>query len=234
MGKLTVLYAFLVSISYGFSQIQQDTVVDIDGNVYHTVRIGTQTWMVENLKVTHFRNGDSIACLRKKEQWVSTVSPGYCDYDLSGFHLIPDQEKELRKLMGKLYNGFTILDSRNIAPQGWRVPKYEDIKILENFLGGSKIAGAKLKDTLHWSTRFMFNPYTLNTTNETGFTALPDGYRDEKGVFQRISEETRWWTKHQTTDLTWWVWSLINTRDPLFLIGGENLSGYSVRCVKDE
>lgn len=236
MRKLTVFYAFLLSMTHGFSQIQADTVVDIDGNVYHTVKIGTQTWMVENLKVTHFRNGDSIACLQQKEQWVSAVSPGYCDYDLSGFHLSPDREKELRKLMGKFYNGFTILDPRNIAPPGWRVPSRKDFDTLEKYLGGRRYAGAKLKDTANWQTNIRFNINILHTTNESGFTALPDGYRDQKGEFQNISEQARWWTTKGTGSFPdmWSVVGMLNTQDPLFFRDGDFLYGYSVRCVKDE
>ena len=51
------------------------TVTDIDGNVYHTVTIGTQVWMIENLKVTRYRNGDPIINIIEAAEW-NTLTTG--------------------------------------------------------------------------------------------------------------------------------------------------------------
>ena len=236
MSKLILFCLFSLGVLQVFSQIQLDTVIDIDGNVYHTVKIGTQTWLVENLKVTRFRNGDSITCLQKTDQWINATASGYCIYDISRFYLDSDQKELLLKKMGKFYNGYTIMDKRNIAPEGWRVPGNEDFDILENYLGGHQVAGAKLKDTANWQTKIGFNTHVLHTTNESGFTALPDGYRDQKGEFRHISEQARWWTTKGTTNFPdlWSVVGMLNSQDALFFPVGDLLDGYSVRCVKDE
>ncbi len=235
--KSITFFLLLAFPFLGFAQLQTDTVVDIDGNVYHTVKIGTQTWMVENLKVTRFNNGDSIPHLPKTTDWIKATGPAYCMYnDMDDLYRLSEEQKvELSKRMGKFYNRYVIQDPRNIAPKGWRVPGLKDVKVLEDFLGGSKIAGAKLKDTLNWSTHFSFNTNTLHTTNKSGFTALPDGYRGEKGEFSGISEQTRWWMKQQAgdSDFNWYGWCLFNTKDPLFDIPGWDLNGYSVRCLKE-
>ncbi|MCX6174724.1 MAG: fibrobacter succinogenes major paralogous domain-containing protein [Ignavibacteriales bacterium] len=92
---------------------QQGTVTDIDGNIYHTVTIGTQVWMVENLKVTKYRNGDTIPYLTDGHQWINIQSGAYCNYDNSAGN---------SATYGHLYNYSAVTDSRNIAPSGWHIP----------------------------------------------------------------------------------------------------------------
>lgn len=101
-------------------------VSDFDGNVYHEITIGTQTWMKENLKVTHFKNGEAIPGL-------ITLDAGY------------------RSVYGQLYPGFAVVDSRNVAPSGWHVPTADEWKTLQDYISGN---AGKLKEegTSHWNT----------------------------------------------------------------------------------
>jgi len=203
-----------------YGQILKDTVVDIDGNIYHTVKIGTQTWTVENLKVTRYRNGDTIPNVKDYKSWSYLTSGAYCDYK---------NDITEAKVYGKLYNWYTVIDKRAIAPKGWHVATYADLKTLTDFLGGHRKAGGKLKETtsLHW-----INP-NKKASNSSGFLALPGGYRFYNGKFGFIGESGAWWlaTEYDATE----AWSIcIHYSDSdVIELGGVKANGFSVRCVKD-
>ena len=88
------------------------TVIDVDGNVYDTVVIGTQVWLAQNLKVTHYRNGDPIDSLDDNTEWCNTTSGAYCNYN---------NDPNNAPAYGRLYNWYATSDSREIAPEGWHV-----------------------------------------------------------------------------------------------------------------
>jgi uncharacterized protein (TIGR02145 family) len=192
---------------------------DIDGNVYHSVSIGTQLWMVENLKVTHYRNGDSIPNVADGIQWSGLVTGACCDYDNSTSN---------SSIYGKLYNWYAVHDNRKIAPNGWHVPTDTEWTTLVTYLGGEDIAGGKLKEngTTHWKS-----PNT-GATNETGFTGLPGGSRGFSS-FSGIEYNGNWWSASES-DATY-SWSrYMDSRSAAInrnLI--PNKFGYTVRCLKD-
>lgn len=144
-------------------------VVDIDGNVYSSVTIGTQTWLVENLKTTRYRNGDPIGNVTDGDLWRNLISDAYCDYN---------NDSSNAETYGRLYNWFAVDDDRGIAPAGWHVATNEEWITLSTYLAGgdylkgSRESGDQLKEsgTLHWA-----NGNTGN--NKSGFTALPGGER---------------------------------------------------------
>lgn len=138
------------------------TVTDYDGNVYQTVLIGDQCWMMENLKVTHYRNGDPIPHVTDGVTWGNLTSGAYCNYN---------NDEGNVATYGRLYNWYAVDDSRNIAPAGWHVPSDAEWQTLVDYLGGDAVAGGKMKEagTTHWAS-----PNT-GATNESGFTALPGG-----------------------------------------------------------
>ena len=113
-------------------------VSDGNGNYYHTVTIGTQVWMVENLKATNYRNGDPIPNVRDNNDWMNITSDAFCDYD---------NDTSNAKIYGHLYNWYAVTDSRNIAPFGWHIASNEEWTELSDFLGGASIAGGELKET---------------------------------------------------------------------------------------
>lgn len=105
--------------------IVPETVSDIDGNIYHTKTIGNQVWLVENLKVTHYRNGDAIPNFTNYRDWTLATTDAYCNYD---------NNEDNVDTYGRLYNWYAIIDNRNIAPEGWHVPSLSELDILKNYL----------------------------------------------------------------------------------------------------
>jgi uncharacterized protein (TIGR02145 family) len=122
---LSLLFAFVL-------QNQAQTLTDIDGNIYQTITFDNQVWMAENLKVTHYRNGDTIPHITDNTQWSNLSSGGYCNY-------ANDTNKTT------LYNWFAVTDIRNIAPAGWHVPSDAEWSTLTTYLGGENVAGGKLE-----------------------------------------------------------------------------------------
>jgi uncharacterized protein (TIGR02145 family) len=128
-------FVILVFISFAYSVKGQDIVKDYDGNVYQTVNAGTQIWMAENLKVTHFSNGQDIPNIKDKKQWDSLTTTAYCDIA---------NDPEQSKVPGRLYNWYAVADQRNVCPSGWHVPSEAEWQVLVSFLSGSKEVNAAL------------------------------------------------------------------------------------------
>ncbi len=195
-------------------------VTDIDGNVYHTVRIGTQVWMVENLKTTKYRDGTSIPNITDNTAWSNLTTGAYCDYNNG-----PSNSATY----GRLYNWYAATDARGICPTGWHVPSDAEWTTLVNYFGGDSVAGGKLKEagTTHWAS-----PNT-GATNESGFTAFPGGYRQSNGSFDDIGIVGYWWSATGTDAATaWYRFMGCGNSD----VGRNNYGktgGFSVRCVRD-
>jgi uncharacterized protein (TIGR02145 family) len=119
------------------------TVTDIDGNVYHIVTIGTQVWMAENLKVTHYRNGTPIAHITDNATWDNLTSGAYCNFD---------NNDVTSDTYGRLYNWYALVDGLFITPPGWHIPSDAEWTTLVNYLGGEAIAGP-LGNTEYWSDK---------------------------------------------------------------------------------
>ena len=196
------------------------TVTDIDGNVYHTVTIGTQVWMVENLKTTKYRDGTSIPNVTDNTAWNNLTTGAYCDYNNT-----PSNSATY----GKLYNWYAATDAHNIAPTGWHVPTDAEWTTLTTYLGGASIAGSKLKETgtTHWPS-----PNT-GATNETGFTALPGGYRSNGGPFDSIGNYCLWWSASEFSATDAWYRYMFHNYSFVNRLNLSKEMGYSVRCVRD-
>ncbi|MBN2615651.1 MAG: fibrobacter succinogenes major paralogous domain-containing protein [Bacteroidales bacterium] len=220
-GKLNGLSdaKFNPGLSYG--QVQ-----DIDGNVYKTIQIGDQIWMAENLRTIHYRNGDPIKNVENSDSWITLTTGAYCNYENTF-------DKNEIATRGRLYNWYAVSDSRKIAPSGWHVPTDEDWKILVGNLGGDSVAGGKMKEegTFHW------NSENVGANNESGFTALPSGYRDQYyGSFSGINYNAFWWTSTEDSETHSWYRYLNNQLTSVGRFSwdvGNKKSGFSVRCVKD-
>lgn len=235
MKQLLLSLSFLLYfIGSASGQLLNDSVVDYDGNVYHTVKIGTQIWMVENLKVTHYRNGVELPKVQDSVEWGKLTTGAYCSYPLYQFALSKENRKLLEQTMGKLYNGYTVLDTNGITPSGWHVPTRAEWQVLIEYLGGNAVAGGKLKDTLNWRqpSRY-FNTYRLLTTNESGFTALPDGIRTSIGAFISLAETGQWWTSSLVNEDMLRTWMILYTRNNVYPYPQNLNCGFSIRCIKD-
>jgi uncharacterized protein (TIGR02145 family) len=206
------------------------TLTDIDGNNYKTIEIGSYMWMAENLKVSHFSNGDIIPLVISSTQW-NSETPAACWYN--------NDSATFECPYGKLYNSFVIADVRNVCPDGWHVPNDNEWSYLNFFLGND--AGNKLKST---NTEF-WNESNSTITNSSGFSALPGGYRRGQSftTFDSLGVMGVFWNSSFCNSG--------NTGKPYFLkqnannlLGGTGLcgvdylwngpnSGFSIRCLSD-
>jgi uncharacterized protein (TIGR02145 family) len=194
-------------------------VADADSNYYYSVTIGTQTWMQENLKTTHYRDGTSIPLVTDNTAWKNLTTPGYCWYS--------NNETPYKTTYGALYNWY-IVNSGKICPAGWHVPTNGEWITLTNYLGGESVAGNKLKEagSLHWGD--------LNAgTNETGFTGLPGGNRINDGTFSGTGLYGLWWSASASLATTSYYATLYHNSGSLIRGGNLNVYGLSIRCIKD-
>ncbi len=197
------------------------TVTDIDGNFYHTVTIGSQVWMIENLKTMHYSNGDVISHVTDNAEWVGLSAGAYSDYSNNSGNA---------PIYGRLYNFYAVTDLRKIAPAGWHVPAENEWTILITYLGGDSIAGGKLKEagTTHWIT-----PNT-GATNQSGFTAVPGGYRNElDGSYTGKGNSCLLWSATADGVTAGWGHYLYTFSDTIVTRSYANRCGFSVRCIKD-
>ena len=202
-----------------------NTVKDIDGNVYNTVKIGTQTWMQSDLKVTKFNNGTPIALIQENKSWKETTAAAYSWYD--------NKMHDANSPYGAIYNGFAA-EMKTLCPKGWHVSSKEEWEILTKYCGIMGVdSPRKLKEagTAHW----LKNPKSV--TNETGFTALPNGYRRNHGDFNFRGESGGWWTAtEKTTSLgpTLFKLTIYASNSPCAFGHFAKQHGFCVRCIKDE
>jgi len=192
---------------------------DFDGNYYHTVVIGTQTWMVENLLVTHFRDGTNIPNVTDATASMNLTTSCYCWYN-NDFSTYKDT-------YGALYNWYAV-GTGNLCPSGWHVPDHDDEwTILSNYVGGDVVAGGKLKETgfTHW------NSPNEGATNEYGFTALPGGYGI--GVSTHIGAQGKWWTATERPPDNAVNQVMFSTYQALTMGEQTKKYGASVRCIAD-
>jgi uncharacterized protein (TIGR02145 family) len=201
------------------------TVTDIDGNVYHTVTIGSQVWMVENLKTTRYSNGVLIPLVLAPADWVVLATPGYCWYNNDATNKNP---------YGALYNWYAVA-SGILAPVGWHVPSDAEWTKLTDFLGGESGAGGKLKSTgtIEAATGLWFDP-NRDATNSTGFSALPGGYRFiADGSFKALGVNGFWWSSTPFDASNSWYRFMGYISSDVGKTSYNNTFGFSVRCVKD-
>lgn len=206
-------------------------VTDFDGNQYHTIIIGDQEWMMENLKVTHYRNGDPIPHITDSNGWVGTSNGAYCVYGNQPYHA---------DTYGHLYNWFAVNDSRGLAPEGWHVPTDDDIKELEIYLGmsqnqtnstgwrgsneGSKLAGSA--DL--WINGLLENDPEFNIS---GFRLRPGGCRNDNGDFYCLTANGFFWSSSESSSSAWSRYLYY----PYTTVNRSTMNkhyGFSVRCVR--
>jgi len=219
-GKSSGAYANL-----NITSVSNQTVTDVDGNIYHTVTIGTQVWMVENLKTTKYNDGTAIPLVTDGTEWSNLTTPGYCWYN--------NDAATYKNTYGALYNWFTVNTSK-LAPSGWHVPTDAEWTLLASYLGGADVAGGKLKSTgtIEAGTGLYYSPNT-GATNESGFTAIPAGGRDRLGASWGIGYLGRWWSSSECTYGSAWCRYLDYNGSDVRSYGDDKIMGYSVRCVRD-
>jgi uncharacterized protein (TIGR02145 family) len=191
------------------------TVSDIEGNVYNVIRIGNQLWMKENLKTTKFNDNTDIQFIEDSPTWASMTSHAYC---------WPGNDPTKKDVYGGLYNYYTVSTGK-ICPSGWKVPSDNDFITLRDYLGGNNVAGGKLKEAglVHWQSP------NLGATNESGFTALPAGYRNyENALFVNFGQYAHWYASNS---LDFMVNHYTTTAE--IMNSGHYVLGFSIRCTKE-
>ncbi len=204
------------------SGLTYGTVSDRDGNVYKTIVIGNQTWMAENLRTKRYQNGETILTTIPVELNISSESTPKYQWAYNGNETESD-------IYGRLYTWYAVTDSRRICPDGWHVPADVEWETLETFLGGSSVAGGKMKETglTHW--------YFPNdgADNQSGFTAIPGGYRTSEGSFLGINNDGHWWSSSEDGTNYALNCYLQGGSTILFSSSYKSQEGYSVRCIKN-
>lgn len=211
-------YAFVVSgADFSGEGLGQVTLIepgtaDIGGRSYRTVTINGVIWTAENLdfKASEINIGPSGS--------PSTPAAWYYKNDESTYGVNGNK-------YGLLYNAPAakyLNNNRDILMPGWHVPSTEEWDALIDAVGGSSIAGKKLKSSTGWSSG--------NGTDDFGFTAFPTGTRSS-GSFQYLGSRTSFWTSTES-DSSSLNYRSFSTGDSSNT-GFSSLDGRSIRLVKD-
>jgi uncharacterized protein (TIGR02145 family) len=208
-------------------------VTDIDGNEYHTITIGTQVWMVENLKTTKYNDGTSIPFVSDGTTWSNLSTPGYCFYDNNDAN---------KNTYGALYNWYTVNTSK-LAPTGWHVPTDAEWTALIAYLtnngygyggSGSEIAKS-MASTSGWnsSTSVGCVGNDPSSNNNSGFAGLPCGVRYISGLFYSIGYGGYWWSSTENNTNNAWYLHLGFADRNVNSYNDSKQCGLSVRCLRD-
>ncbi len=198
-----------------------DIAVDNDGNLYRGIRIGDLVWMNENLRTTRYNDGTNIPLVTDQVEWLGLTTPGYCWYG----NAVANSYSAVT--CGALYNWYAV-DTEKLCPAGWRVPAEEDWNDLITELGGSDVAGGKLKEagTKHWMIPNLAD-------NESGFGALPGGCRSFT-IFENIGHQGYWWSSSEYDGNDAGALGLLNMMNVSnWFDSAPKKVGMSVRCVRD-
>jgi uncharacterized protein (TIGR02145 family) len=210
----------------------KDSVIKVS---FKEVKIGNQIWMVENLNLDTFRNGEPIPEAKSDEEWLQATinkQPAWCYYE---------NNPENGKKFGRLYNWYAVADIRKLAPKGWHIPSREEWNSLDYYLGENNVIKLKSKDG--WFDKEGRIGYG-NGTNESGFSALSSGSRwygrwPFEGVDQLSfrSELAAWWSTTESGDRALMKEIGLSNQGRIYYDyeGGMSIKGegHSVRCIKD-
>jgi uncharacterized protein (TIGR02145 family) len=224
---LLILSVVLVAtVSFNKKGIESSTsvntnkIIDVDGNGYDTVTIGTQTWMVQNLQTTHYRNGNPIPNVSERPDWNNLSTGAYCDYN---------NDAANAKTNGHLYNWYAVNNPAGLCPTGWHIATDAEWAVLINYLGRDSVAGGVMKalGTTIWKAPNSW------ATNSSGFTALPSGYRHADGAFYKIGENGYFWSSTETFSYSACGRYLSFNTPGIDRFVANKQSGFSCRCIKD-
>lgn len=209
--------------------LQYSTVTDFDGNTYKTVKIGSQWWMCENLKVEHYNDGSPISYID-----INALDSNWSHASEGAFCYINDS------IYGKLYNYLAVSDVRKLAPEGWHVPTDSEWQTLEKSVGMSDVQASGLawrgtteaeklvvKSSLGWPTNS-----AVFGSNEVGFSALPGGVRVSDGTTNNSQSVAFWWTSSSKDNQAYYRYIDAQFKR-IFRQYTQASYGMSVRCVKD-
>jgi uncharacterized protein (TIGR02145 family) len=227
-----------VGTAYGNEISFTTSISDIDGNLYKTIKIGSQVWMAENLRTIRYKDGTAIPLVTDGYVWRYSSSPAYCWYN--------NNEATYKTTYGALYNWYTV-NTGNLCPTGWHAPTDAEFTTLENYLiangfnydgttTDNKIAKALASTTLWASsaiTGAVGNTDYPDKRNASGFTALPGGYRYFDGVFYNVEINGIFWSALEDDGWSARTRALFSNDGIVYIGDCEKVDGFSVRCIKD-
>ena len=223
-----VNYGGNVTIAIPTSQIDSLTfyrlnitpsITDADGNVYTSVTIGTQEWMVENLRTSKYSDGTSIPNVIGKTDWSSLSTGAWSHYD--------NDSSQYESMYGKLYNWYAV-ETGKLCPTGWHVPTDAEWTILTDYLtanGHNGTEGDALKATSGWASGG-------NGTDNYGWLGLPGGNRGSNGSFDDVGNYGYWWSSSQYNASYSWPRFLNSFIDYVYRGAYNKEDGFSVRCLR--
>ncbi len=225
-------------IAYGSNEVSFTTAlgvvngpnVDFDNYTYHSVVIGTQTWMIENLRNTHLRDGSAISVVTDNTAWFNLTTSACCNYN---------NDATMVMKYGKLYNWYAV-NTGKLAPAGWHVPSDAEWTTLENYVranqGTSGSVAKALAASTDWtaSTNVIAIGNELTKNNSSGFSALPGGLRKSYyGTFYDLGTYGYYWSATEFLALYAYYRILGYDSSGIGRNDSERQSGFSVRCLKD-
>jgi len=215
-----IFFFSLLLIVCHSASAQNGTAKDIDGNVYHVVKIGTQRWMKEQLKTAHYRDGSPIKEIKLKDHWSdsSESKTGACYYY--------DSHRGNNHTYGQLYNWYAVVDPRHLCPAGWHVPSDSDWTVLTGHLGDTVTGGKMNTTTLRKSPNTSVN-------NSSGSTAQPAGGHYGEEEFGRDGYYDKFWSSTEAGSNSAWFRCLFFINSPVYGTSCRKEYPLSVRCVGD-
>jgi uncharacterized protein (TIGR02145 family) len=195
------------------------SVTDYDGNTYNTITLGSQVWFRENLRTTHYRNGDPVPNTTNSNEWINNLTAAYCWYN---------NEITYKEPYGALYNHYVVENASGICPAEYHVPSEPEWTVMINSIGQTNLAGGMLKDTTLWTSP------NSGATNSSGFTALPTGCRGyDDAHFHSLGLTTWFWTSTLDGLSDPRVYFIINNSATITSYANPKRDGFSIRCIKD-
>ena len=242
IGSAIITDSPLVNTAYEFEIFKGircpgiPTITDIDSNKYYTVQIGDQCWMMDNLKTTKYKNGNSIPNVLDNLEWSGLSTGAYVWFD---------NDVAWKDVYGALYNWYAAVDTSGLCPTGWHVPEQDEWVTLANHIGGVLSAGAKLKScrqinsplggdcftTVH--PRWESFPYFNYGTDDYGFSGIPAGDRLTDGTFANMGMTGDHWTSSEENAFSAWYDQLYHSGPDIWMNYHDKRNGHSVRCIKN-
>lgn len=238
---LATLFLFVFSCKKDEEENKNQTtptsITDVDGNVYQTVKIGTQVWMKENLKVTKFNDGTVIPFVSDSAAWTVLTSPGYC---------WQSNDVANKNIYGGLYNWYAV-NTGKLAPTGWHIASDSEWTTLENYLisngynydgttSGNKYAKS-LASNSGWTTDTTIgsvgNTDFPSKRNAVGFTGLPAGNRSYTGTFYYKEGGAFWWTTTEGDSIKAYYKFILYNKANVTTNNHFKKFGFTIRCIKD-
>jgi uncharacterized protein (TIGR02145 family) len=216
-GDIYYLRAYAINsmdTAYGNQISFTTSVSDADNNIYRTTYIGNKIWMAENMRTTRYNDGSPIQLEENNIVWSTLTTGAYCWYN---------NDSTYKYIYGALYN-WEVVNTGKICHEGWRIAySTEWITELAMHLGGISDAGGKMKSIPGW------NLPNTGASNESGFTALPGGFRfNSDGSFLEVGNIGNWWCAEEGKSF----YISYNSSQLFYYFTNKN-DGLSVRCIRD-